>query len=48
MQYPPEYKGIDITPNHFYSADDDEHGVELQVYRGTDFDSLLLVRRTDV
>jgi alpha-D-xyloside xylohydrolase len=43
----PIYRGVDITPGHFYSADGTEHGCELQVYRGTSFDSLILTRKTD-
>lgn len=40
-----EYKGIDITPDHFYSADGKEHGTQLDVYRGTDFNELVLSRK---
>ena len=43
----PTYRGVDITPGHFYSADGSEHGLELRIYRGTAFDSVLLVRKTD-
>jgi alpha-D-xyloside xylohydrolase len=44
----PEFKGVDITPNHFYASDGDTHGAELQVYRGANFDSLVATRRMDV
>ena len=48
MWHIPLYRGVDITPGHFSSADGTEHGCELQVYRGTSFDSLVLTRKTDV
>jgi len=47
MWHIPLYRGVDITPNHFYSADGKEHGCELQVYRGTSFDNPVLTRKTD-
>jgi len=43
----PAYRGVDITPAHFYSADGSEHGCLFQVFRGTSFDSLILTRKTD-
>jgi alpha-D-xyloside xylohydrolase len=43
----PAFEGIDITPNHFFSPSGDEHGLQLQIYRGTQFDRLLLERKTD-
>jgi len=44
----PEFKGVDITPNHFFASDGESHGAELQVFRGTRFDSLINVRKMDV
>ena len=47
MTYVPLYRGVDITPAHFYSADGREHGCEFQVFRGTTFEHLILTRKTD-
>ncbi|HEY9165738.1 MAG TPA: TIM-barrel domain-containing protein [Candidatus Kryptonia bacterium] len=47
MFHPAAYNGIDITPDHFYSADGKEHGAQLEVYRGTDFNQLVLSRKFD-
>ncbi len=47
MLYPPQYKGIDITPDHFYSPEGRDHGMDLQIYRGTEFKTLVLARKTD-
>jgi alpha-D-xyloside xylohydrolase len=45
MYHTDAYKGFDITPDHFYSADGTDHGLRLDIYRGTGFDSLVLSRR---
>ncbi len=45
MYHAGSYKGINITPDHFYSADGKEHGLHLDIYRGTNFDSLILSRK---
>lgn len=45
MYHMTEYEGVDITPDHFYSPDRKEHGAQLEVYRGTDFNRLILSRR---
>ena len=45
MYHTDGYKGYDITPDHFYSADGKEHGLKLDIYRGTGFDSLVLSRK---
>ena len=47
IAHPPLYAGTDITPGHFYDPDGKEHGLDLRVYRGTDFRQLLLARKTD-
>ena len=47
MFHSPVYRGVDITPAHFYSADGREHGCEFQVFRGTSFEHLILTRKTD-
>ncbi len=41
----PAYKGIDITPDHFYSSDGKEHGTELTIYGGTDFNRKITSRK---
>ena len=47
MLHPPEYKGEDITPMHFYAANGKDHGLEMKFYRGTDFKNLVQTRTTD-
>lgn len=47
MMHIPAYRGVDITPAHFYSSDGREHGCEFQVFRGTSFERLILTRKTD-
>ena len=47
MEHIPLYRGTDITPGHFYDEDGKEHGLDLRVYRGTDFRRLVLARKTD-
>ncbi len=39
------YKGYDITPDHFYSPDGNEHGLSFSVYKGLHFDSLVAARK---
>jgi alpha-D-xyloside xylohydrolase len=48
LLYEPEFKGIDITPEHILSPDGKQTGAMLSVYRGLSFDSLVLHRRIDV
>lgn len=45
MYHPGSYSGADITPDHFYSADGKEHGLQLKIYRGTDFNQLVSSRK---
>ncbi len=45
MFHQANYKGVDITPDHFYSADGKEHGLQLDIYSGTDFNQLVLSRK---
>ena len=44
MYHPAGYKGGDITPDHFYSEDGNTHGLQLNVYEGTDFNKPELSR----
>ncbi|MGD0338373.1 MAG: TIM-barrel domain-containing protein [Bacteroidota bacterium] len=48
LQYEPEYRGIDITPEHFLSPDGKTSGALISIFRGLSFDKLVLHRRIDV
>lgn len=48
LRYEPEYRGIDITPEHFLSPDGEKNGAVLSIYRGLSFEKPLLTRRIDV
>ena len=43
--HPASYNGADITPDHFYSADGKEHGLQLDIYKGTNFNQLISSRK---
>ncbi len=45
MFHPTDYSGVDITPDHFYSVSGQEHGLQLDIYKGTDFNQLVLSRK---
>ena len=48
IYHPPDYPGVDITPEHFYAADGREHALTLSVFKGTDLASRVMVRKMDV
>ncbi len=45
IYHQPEFNGYGITPDHFYSPDGEEHGAELRIFRGNNFDKLVLLRK---
>ena len=45
LYHMPAYKGIDITPDHFYSPGGKEHGARLTIYKGTEFNKIVLSRK---
>ncbi|MFH1194812.1 MAG: TIM-barrel domain-containing protein [bacterium] len=47
MYFKTNIQGVDISPDHFYSADGKEHGTELKIFRGTGFNIPVLTRKLE-
>ena len=45
LYHKPSYKGIDISPDHFYSSGGKEHGMQLNIFKGTEFNKNILSRK---
>ena len=48
MFHAPEFPGIDITPDHFFSPTGNEPAAVLKIYRGLNFDQMVIQRPIDV